>query len=167
MIRNPFKARLYIPVVLEKFDATAEPTLEVQNGSDVLATAITAGGQAINFMDARANQLLTVDTNAEPLDLITGDDSNFDTIGNWVAGGAATITGGYDSGDEGHSAVMRIQAGDANSEYADLPGQFTLVSGGSEIGGQAKDFQAKVAGADLTYETGANQHIGGKTGRKG
>jgi len=38
---------------------------------------------------------------------ITGDDSDFDTVGNWTGSGAS-VAGGYDSGDAGHDKCLRI-----------------------------------------------------------
>ncbi len=61
----PTSIKFWAPVTADGFDATAEPTLETQNGLDVLGQAIAAGGQAIGFMDGRPNQLVTVDTDGE------------------------------------------------------------------------------------------------------
>jgi len=64
---------------------------------------------------------------------VTGDDSDFDTVGNWLAQGAATLTGGFDSGDGGHDKCLRIEAGDASYEAAKLdPANF--ASGGWATG---------------------------------
>lgn len=52
---------------------------------------------------------------------VVGDDSDMDTVGNWESGGAATVTGGYDSGDAGHSKTLRVESGDATSDRAELP----------------------------------------------
>lgn len=52
---------------------------------------------------------------------VQGDDLDFDTVGNWVEGSDATLTGGYNSGDPGHDKVLRIESGAAAAEYADLP----------------------------------------------
>ncbi len=52
--------------------------------------------------------------------LITGDDSDIDTVGNWVGNGA-TLTGGYDSGDGGHATTLRIEADGGSNSRAELP----------------------------------------------
>ena len=52
--------------------------------------------------------------------IVTGTDSDFSGASNWFAGGAATVTMNYDSGDSGHSTCMRIEAGDGTYEYARL-----------------------------------------------
>lgn len=52
--------------------------------------------------------------------IVTGDDSDMDTVGNWVAQGSATVTGGYDSLDAGHDKTLRIEAGDGSNERGAL-----------------------------------------------
>jgi len=52
--------------------------------------------------------------------LVTGDDSDMDTVGNWNGGGA-TLTGGYDSGDAGHSTTLRVQSDSSSNDRAELP----------------------------------------------
>ena len=61
--------------------------------------------------------------------IVTGDDADFDTVGNWVAVSAATVTGGYDSGDSGHETTLRVQAGSAANDGAEIVAQFTLTAG--------------------------------------
>jgi hypothetical protein len=64
--------------------------------------------------------------NVAPAGLITGDDSDFDTAGNWT-GTNATLTGGYDSGVAGHDKTLRIEADTGATNYAKL--SVTLVQG--------------------------------------
>lgn len=61
----PTSVKIWVPAGQEAFDATAEPTLEDQNGSDILGNAIADTEQAINALDGRPGQLLTVDTSGE------------------------------------------------------------------------------------------------------
>jgi hypothetical protein len=57
---------------------------------------------------------------------LQGDDGTMATVGNWSNGGSATVTGGYDSGDVGHTTCLRIEAGDGVNEYAyNLQSNFT------------------------------------------
>lgn len=121
-IEQPAKLKLYIPVTYGSMDPTAEPTLEVQNGQSIVGDAIAAGGVAANAMDGYAKHPLTIDTNAEPAELITGTDSDMSGAGNWgvAAGGAGVVTVNYDSGDEGFEDTMRIEAGDTINEGAQL-----------------------------------------------
>jgi len=51
-------------------------------------------------------------------ELILGDDSDMNTVGNWSIVGSAsgTITGGYDSTDVGHDKTLRFEAGDQWNE---------------------------------------------------
>jgi len=53
--------------------------------------------------------------------MVTGDDTGFDTVGNWTAGTSTSITGGYDSGDATHTKTLRISAGADTNQYAELP----------------------------------------------
>ena len=46
---------------------------------------------------------------------------DFSGAGDWIAGGAATVTVNYNSGDGGHATTMRVEAGDATLESASLP----------------------------------------------
>ncbi|NQU99147.1 MAG: DUF2163 domain-containing protein, partial [Parcubacteria group bacterium] len=41
--------------------------------------------------------------------LVIGNDSDMKTVGNWLQVGTTTLTGGYNSGDSGHSETLRIQ----------------------------------------------------------
>ena len=60
-------------------------------------------------------------------EILTGDDIDMDTVGNWTVYSAATVTGGYDSGDAGYDKTLRIEAGDALYDASELTGQFTLT----------------------------------------
>lgn len=60
--------------------------------------------------------------------LITGDDSDMDTVGNWLSAGGGVVTGGYNSGDAGHETTLRIE-GDGTYSEAVLFDQFTLKVG--------------------------------------
>tara|TARA_R100001443_G_scaffold9125_1_gene18720 strand:+ start:410 stop:1630 length:1221 start_codon:yes stop_codon:yes gene_type:complete len=51
--------------------------------------------------------------------LAEGDNSDFDTVGNW-SGAGATVAGGYDSGDTDHSTTLRIQADGTTNSRAEL-----------------------------------------------
>ena len=53
-------------------------------------------------------------------DLVIGNDATHAAVGNWTGQNAATVTGGYDSGDTDHATTLRIQAGDTGSERAEL-----------------------------------------------
>lgn len=64
-MQAPTSIKIWAPASSEAFDATAEPTMEDQNGSDVLGAAIADTEQAVNTMDGRPGQLLTVDTSGE------------------------------------------------------------------------------------------------------
>ena len=70
---------------------------------------------------------------ADNIEQVTGDNSDFDTVGNWVGAGGATVTGGYDSGDAGYDKTLRIEAGDIGSNRAELP-LASFVSGGITVG---------------------------------
>ncbi len=62
---------------------------------------------------------------------VTGDDNDFDTVGNWTNDASgATLTGGYNSGDGGHDKTLRIEAGDATFDRATLGGG-NFTSGGA------------------------------------
>ena len=61
--------------------------------------------------------------------LIIGDDSDFDTIGNWIANVGATLTGGYDSGDVGHETTLRAEAGAAQWSGTGLSDEILLTTG--------------------------------------
>jgi len=74
-------------------------------------------GQAVGFEHRGASQDA----------LITGDDSDFDTVGNWISIGSSTVDGGY-GGGVGHATTLRIQAGDASGEGAAIP-NLTLTHG--------------------------------------
>jgi len=74
-------------------------------------------GQAVGFEYRGASQDA----------LITGDDSDFDTVGNWISIGSSTVDGGY-GGGVGHATTLRIQAGDASGEGAAIP-NLTLTHG--------------------------------------
>jgi len=63
------------------------------------------------------------------LEIVTGDDADFDTVGNWVAVSLATIAGGYDSGDAGHATTLRVEAGSAANDGAEIVGEFALTAG--------------------------------------
>jgi hypothetical protein len=53
-------------------------------------------------------------------ELVIGNDATHAAVGNWTGQNAATVTGGYDSGDTDHATTLRIQAGDTASERAEL-----------------------------------------------
>ena len=64
MIVKPTTVKFFVPTAIEKFDATAEPTLEGIAGEDHLGNAIASGGQAINAMDSHPHRKVQVTTNS-------------------------------------------------------------------------------------------------------
>jgi hypothetical protein len=112
----------------------AQANEDVTNTQDMYTGGTSAARYAMTVFDAyNFNRALTA---AEVLDLyrngiakadkwgsqteqVTGDDSDFDTVGNWTGSGA-TITGGYDSGDAGHATCLRIESGDGSTDRAEL-----------------------------------------------
>lgn len=76
--------------------------------------AMTAAELASHFKSGVA----AVDREAIAGNVVVGNDSTFETVGNWVPA-ASTITGGYDSGDAGHESCLRIVA-TATSGRAEL-----------------------------------------------
>ena len=80
-------------------------------------TALTVNSISIKPVNAK-NHATTVFYGDE---MVVGDDKDMDTVGNWVAAGSATVTGGEASGDAADAPVLQIAAGTTSFGRAELP----------------------------------------------
>ena len=101
--------------------------LTVDNMKKVLITTVVLGIMVLGVAQIRTIDFSEIGANQAAL--ITGDDSDMDTAGNWVANQSATITGGYNSGDGGHDKTLRIESGDGVFEGAFLALASAQVTG--------------------------------------
>ena len=80
----------YVSQFRNRFDTSAEPTAEDVGAVSSTNRTIADGDQVADIVDGSPDARLTVGT-----DLITGDDSTFDSdTGNWTLGAGFTIAGG-------------------------------------------------------------------------
>ena len=103
----------YHSAIRGKFTTSAEPTLEGTTAIDSINRSVADGGQVPDIFDGSRQGLLT----AEATGLITGDDSTFDSAGNWtnldanvsIAGGLLVFNGV--TTDDGAELLAKVQAG--------------------------------------------------------
>ncbi len=92
----------------------------VGNGTDVFyirnvsVTQLTSNAYATTWYDQSGVQVESV-----------LNDTDCSTANGWTQAGNATLTVNYDSGDEGHESVFRLESGDGIAERFQLDGTYT------------------------------------------
>lgn len=102
------------------FVITSTPSNKFYSGIATLANVTRDGPHDNLYTFAGAvNGTGALTLNVAPTGLITGDDSDFAAIGEWLSTNA-TLTATYDSTDAGHDETLRIEADTGATNYAKL-----------------------------------------------
>jgi len=127
MIKEPTQTKFFIPTTIEKFDATAEPTIEGIAGKDYLGNALADTDQAINAMDGHPRR--TVQANSDGAATIFRIDAEM-TVREKID---FMLLDGHNIRDA-FAAAVKEQA-DIHHHSADVFGSATRISPAKSFGG--------------------------------